>query len=111
MAMRMKVGDIESAKELKKQGGVRVKHMQDFFLDGDISYSLEEVAAFSRDSGGMQVGLEEFLNHRMRGEDADLNEVIVIGMAVGEEVPYSHAVAILANEKDQNLLISDSHSA
>jgi hypothetical protein len=45
----------------------------------------------------------------MRGEDSDLNEVILIGMAVGEEVPYSHAIAILATEKDSNLLISDSH--
>jgi hypothetical protein len=44
MAKRMKVGDAEMAIELKKQGGVRIKHMQDFYLDGDISYSLEEVA-------------------------------------------------------------------
>ncbi len=56
----------------------------------------------------MLAGLTEFLNQRMRGEEADLNEVIAIGMAVGEEVPYSHAVSILANEKDSNLLISDS---
>ncbi len=58
----MKVGDLEIAKELKKQGGVRVKHFQDFYLDGDISYSLEEVASFSRDQGGMLAGLEDFLN-------------------------------------------------
>jgi hypothetical protein len=44
MAKRMKVGNLELAKELKKQGGVRVKHFQHFYLDGDISYSLEEVA-------------------------------------------------------------------
>jgi len=85
--------------------------MQNFYLDGDISYSLEEVATFSRDKGGMLVGLEEFLHQRMMGEEADLNEVISIGMALGEEVPYSHAVTILANEKDSNLLFSDSHAA
>jgi hypothetical protein len=59
----------------------------------------------------MLFGLEEFLNQRLRGNEADLKEVIVVGMAVGEEVPYSHAVAILANNKDSNLLISDSSSA
>jgi hypothetical protein len=108
MALRMKVGDLERPKELKKEGGVRVKCFKDFYLDGDISYSLEEVICFSRDRGRMLEGLQEFLNHRMRGEDSDLNEVILIGMAVGEEVPYSHAVAILATENDSNLLISDS---
>jgi len=49
----MKKGSIVNAKELKQEGGVRVKHMQNFFLDGDISYSLEEVATFSRDQGGI----------------------------------------------------------
>jgi hypothetical protein len=56
----------------------------------------------------MLAGLEKFLNQRMRGENSDLNEVILIGMAMGEEVPYSHAIAILATQNDSNLLISDS---
>jgi hypothetical protein len=66
------------------------------------------VASFSRSNGGILAGIETFLNKRMRGEDSDLNEVILIGMAVGEEVPYSHAIAILATQNDSNLLISDS---
>jgi hypothetical protein len=48
MALRMKVGDLEKARALKKEGGVRVKCFQNFHIDGDISYSLEEVASFSR---------------------------------------------------------------
>jgi len=46
----------------------------------------------------------------MREDEADINEVVAIGMAIGEEVPYSHAITILANEKDSNLLFSDSHA-
>ncbi len=53
MFKRMKKAKSGEAQELKKQGGVRIKHMQDFFLDGNISYSLEEVASFSREAGGI----------------------------------------------------------
>jgi hypothetical protein len=49
----MKKGERREAQDLKKQGGVRIKHMKDFFLDGNISYSLEEVASFSREAGGI----------------------------------------------------------
>jgi hypothetical protein len=42
------------------------------------------------------------------GPEADMDEVIAVGMALGEEVPYTHAVTILAQSKDNNLIISDS---
>jgi len=51
--------------------------------------------------------LEGFLNERLRGPEADLTEVIVVGIAVGEEVPYTHAVTVLAIPKTDSLLISD----
>jgi len=53
-------------------------------------------------------GFEAFLNQRLRGPEADLDEVIAVGMALGEEVPYTHALTILTNPKDDNLIISDS---
>jgi plasmid stability protein len=53
-------------------------------------------------------GFEGFLNKHLRGKEADLNEIIAVGMALGEEVPYTHAIAILTNPKDDNLIISDS---
>jgi hypothetical protein len=56
----------------------------------------------------MEQKLEAFLNQRMRGEEADLEEVIAVGMALGEEIPYTHAVAILAHDKGDNLIFSDS---
>jgi hypothetical protein len=56
----------------------------------------------------MEQKLEAFLNQRMRGEESDLEEVIAVGMALGEEIPYTHAVAILAHDKDNTLIISDS---
>jgi hypothetical protein len=108
MIKRMKKADSGEAQELKTQGGVRIKHMQNFFLDGNISYSLEEVASFSRENGGVLQGLECFLNQRLRGQDADLEEVIVVGMGVGEEVAYTHAITILKAFKGDNLIISDS---
>jgi hypothetical protein len=37
-----------------------------------------------------------------------MDEVIVVGMALGEEVPYTHAVTILTLPKNDNLIISDS---
>jgi hypothetical protein len=56
----------------------------------------------------MRQNLEEFLNLRLRGPEADLEEIIVIGMTLGEEVPYAHAITVLTNPKDSNLIISDS---
>jgi len=53
MSKRIKKGDSGLAEKLKVEGGVRINHMQDFYLDGDISYSLEEVASFSREVGRM----------------------------------------------------------
>jgi hypothetical protein len=49
----MKKGDISLAQKLKIEGGVRLKHMQDFFIEGNLSYSLEEMTSFSREAGGM----------------------------------------------------------
>ena len=37
-----------------------------------------------------------------------MDEVIMVGMALGEEVPYTHAVTILTHPKNDNLIISDS---
>jgi hypothetical protein len=37
-----------------------------------------------------------------------MDEVIAVGMALGEEVPYTHAITVLTNPKDENLIISDS---
>jgi len=51
-----------------------------------------------------------FLNKMMREEDAKLKELIVIGMTQGEDVPYTHAIAIIRHDKDNNLIISDSHA-
>jgi len=51
--------------------------------------------------------LEAFLNKTLRSSEADLSEVIVVGMGVGEEVPYTHAVTILTIPKNDNLLVSD----
>jgi hypothetical protein len=82
--------------------------MKDFFLDGSISYSLEEVAQFFRETGGVVQGFEAFLNKHLRGPEADMEEVIAVGMALGEEVPYTHAITLLTNTKDDNLIISDS---
>ncbi len=56
----------------------------------------------------MRQDLEAFLNLRLRGPEADLEEVIVGGMALGEEVPYAHAITILSLPKDTNLIFSDS---
>jgi hypothetical protein len=53
-------------------------------------------------------GLEIFLNQHLRGPKADMSEVIAVGMAFGEEVPYTHALTILVQPKDDNLIISDS---
>lgn len=55
----------------------------------------------------MQQKLEKFLDNRLRAQTADLREIIVVGMAVGEEIPYTHATAILRSEKDANLIICD----
>jgi hypothetical protein len=44
MHKRIKKGNIRLAQEFKTDSGVRIKHMKDFFLDGSLSYSLEEVA-------------------------------------------------------------------
>jgi hypothetical protein len=44
MHKRMKKGDISLAQEFKTESGVRINHVRDFFLDGSISYSLEQVA-------------------------------------------------------------------
>ncbi len=44
MHKRMKKGDISLAQEFKTESGVRINHMRDFFTDGSISYSLEQVA-------------------------------------------------------------------
>jgi len=55
----------------------------------------------------MEQCLEAFLNKRLRGPEADLSEVIVVGMGVGEEIPYTHAVTILTVPKTDNLLVSD----
>jgi hypothetical protein len=41
MQKRMKKGEISNAQELKTNGGVRLNHMQDFLLEGNVSYSLE----------------------------------------------------------------------
>ena len=56
----------------------------------------------------MRQNLEAFLDQRLRGPDADLEEVIAVGMALGEEVPYAHAITVLTNPKDSNLIFSDS---
>lgn len=56
----------------------------------------------------MHQHLETFLNLRLRSPEADLEEIIVVGMALGEEVPYAHAITVLTNPKDTNLLFSDS---
>jgi hypothetical protein len=37
-----------------------------------------------------------------------MDEVIVVGMAVGEEVAYTHALTIMKAFKGDNLIISDS---
>jgi hypothetical protein len=37
-----------------------------------------------------------------------LEEVIAVGMALGEEVPYTHAFTVLSIPKGDNLIISDS---
>jgi hypothetical protein len=58
MFKRIKKADIKYAQDLKTQGGVRIKHMQDFFLEGNISYSLEEIASFSREAGGVSLRFE-----------------------------------------------------
>jgi hypothetical protein len=108
MHKRMKKGDMSLAQEFKTESGVRINHMKDFFLDGSVSYSLEQVASYSREEGGVVQGFEAFLNQRLRGPGADMNEVIAVGMALGEEVPYTHAFTILAQSKDGNLIISDS---
>lgn len=55
----------------------------------------------------MEQLFEAFLNERLRGSEADLKEVIVVGMAVGEEVPYTHAVTFLSLPKTDSLLVSD----
>jgi hypothetical protein len=55
----------------------------------------------------MVLRLENFLNEHLRGPHAILNEVLVAGMGIGEEVPYSHCVAILKAGKSDNLIISD----
>ncbi len=44
MHKRIKKGDIGIAKEFKSENGVRINHMKDFFLDGSITFSLEQVA-------------------------------------------------------------------
>jgi hypothetical protein len=93
---------------MKTESGVRLSHMQEFFLLDNISYSLEEVTSFTREAGQMEQKLEAFLNQRLRGEEADLEEVIAVGMALGEEIPYTHAVAILAHDKGDTLIFSDS---
>ena len=62
MHKRMKKGDITIAEQLKTESGVRINHMKDFILDGNISYSLEQVAEFSREAGGVVQGVEFFLN-------------------------------------------------
>ncbi len=82
--------------------------MQNFFLEDRVSYSLEQEAQLIRDSGTLSQDLEAFLNLRLRGPEADLEEVIVVGTALGEEVPYAHAITILSHPKDSNLIISDS---
>jgi hypothetical protein len=56
----------------------------------------------------MEQKLEAFLNQRMRGDEAELEEVIAVGMALGEEIPYTHAVAILTHDKGETLIFSDS---
>ncbi len=58
----------------------------------------------------MVQSLEDFLNQPLRGPEADMDEVIAVGMALGEEVPYTHAITLLTNPKDDNLIISDSAS-
>lgn len=82
--------------------------MQNFFLDGNVSFSLLQEAQFSRDSGTLRADLEAFFNKRLRGSEADLEEVILVGMALGEEIPYAHAITVLTNTKDTNLIFSDS---
>jgi hypothetical protein len=37
-----------------------------------------------------------------------LEEIILVGMALGEEVPYAHAITVLTNPNDKNLIFSDS---
>jgi hypothetical protein len=37
-----------------------------------------------------------------------MDAVIMVGMALGEEIPYTHAITLLTNPKDDNLIISDS---
>lgn len=32
----------------------------------------------------------------------------MVGMALGEEVPYAHAITVLTNPNDKNLIFSDS---
>lgn len=58
----------------------------------------------------MEEKLQRFLNKMMREEEAEVKELIVVGMAQGEEVPYTHAIAILRHDKDNNLIISDSQA-
>jgi len=54
MYKRMKLAGLNNAINLKTEGGVRIKHMQNFFLHEGFSYSLEEVARFTRESGGVE---------------------------------------------------------
>jgi hypothetical protein len=41
MFKRMKKGDLSVAQQFKRDGGVRINHMQNFFLEDRVSYSLE----------------------------------------------------------------------
>jgi hypothetical protein len=44
MFKRMRKGEIALAEKFKTQSGLRINHMKDFFLEGSVTYSLEQVA-------------------------------------------------------------------
>jgi len=75
--------------------------MQNFIIIEDLSYSLKQGAHYAREEGQMQKKLEKLLYKRLKAQTADLREIIVVGMAIGEKIPYTHATAILRTERMQ----------